>query len=250
MSQHVYKVFEDFVEMAAISISNAVDRAQAEKREAVYMSIVKRHSRETVMGMAQLLGIVTKGLSDGECDFLGECFMNLDLGNKYTGQFFTPFYMSRLMAQMTFNDDELLKDGKPFITLCDPTAGAGSTLIAFAAEMRARGYNYQRQLHVTAQDIDHKVAHMCYIQLSLLHIPAIVIVGDTLKLEQREVWYTPAHILGGWNYRLRAAKEERKQCEQEEERPVQVIVPADESKAIMPPAPAVESNSFGQFSLF
>jgi hypothetical protein len=46
-------------------------------------------------------------------------------------------------------------------------------------------------------------AHMAYVQLSLLGIPGIVVVGDTLRMESRAVWYTPAHIVGGWSRRLR-----------------------------------------------
>ncbi|MFX5268103.1 hypothetical protein ABTD02_18645, partial [Acinetobacter baumannii] len=48
---------------------------------------------------------------------------------------------------------------------------------------------------------------MGYIQFSLLHIPAHVIVGNSLSNEVREHWFTPAHILGGWGARL--ASQER-----------------------------------------
>jgi hypothetical protein len=44
---------------------------------------------------------------------------------------------------------------------------------------------------------------MTFLQLSLLHVPAIVIVGNTLSLEERERWYTPAHIMGMWDNKLR-----------------------------------------------
>ena len=47
-------------------------------------------------------------------------------------------------------------------------------------------------------------AHMTMIQLSLLHLPATIIVGDTLANERRDVFYTPAFHLGGWGARLRA----------------------------------------------
>jgi hypothetical protein len=44
---------------------------------------------------------------------------------------------------------------------------------------------------------------MCYTQLSLWNVPAEIIVGNTLSWEIREVWYTPAHHLGGWKHRLK-----------------------------------------------
>uniref|UniRef100_UPI003F494B27 hypothetical protein n=1 Tax=Cupriavidus taiwanensis TaxID=164546 RepID=UPI003F494B27 len=44
---------------------------------------------------------------------------------------------------------------------------------------------------------------MTYLQLSLLHIPAIVIHGNALSVESWGTWFTPAHILGGWGAKLR-----------------------------------------------
>jgi hypothetical protein len=44
---------------------------------------------------------------------------------------------------------------------------------------------------------------MAYAQLTLMHIPAVVVHGNTLSLEESDHWYTPAHILGGWNWKLR-----------------------------------------------
>jgi hypothetical protein len=49
---------------------------------------------------------------------------------------------------------------------------------------------------------------MAYIQLSLLGVPAVVVVGDTLRLEERARWYTPAHVVGGWTMKLRREKQE------------------------------------------
>ncbi len=79
-------------------------------------------------------------------------------------------------------------------------------VIALAEAMRAEGINYQRQLHVTAIDIDPRAVHMAYIQFSLLHVPAEVVVGDSLALEVRDRWFTPAHILGGWGARTLLAR--------------------------------------------
>lgn len=88
-------------------------------------------------------------------------------------------------------------------------------VIALAEAMHERGMNYQQQLHVTAVDIDERAAHMAYVQFSLMHIPATVYVGNTLTMEIRERWDTPAHILGGWDFRL-AAREQVNQAEEVE----------------------------------
>ena len=82
-------------------------------------------------------------------------------------------------------------------------------MIACADELREQGINYQRCIHVTAQDLDATACHMAYVQLSLQHIPAIVIRGNSLAVEVREYWVTPAHVLGFWDAKLsRREKEE------------------------------------------
>ena len=90
------------------------------------------------------------------------------------------------------------------MTLNEPACGAGAMVIAFADAMLDAKLNPQTQLHATCQDVDPRGVHMCYLQLSLMHIPATVILGNSLSVECREVWHTPAHILGGWDWRLRA----------------------------------------------
>ncbi|MGR9235045.1 hypothetical protein ACU8NU_26195 (plasmid) [Rhizobium leguminosarum] len=54
-------------------------------------------------------------------------------------------------------------------------------------------------------DIDPRALHMAYIQFSLLHIPATVIVGDSLAMRFREDWHTMAHVMGSWSARLGTA---------------------------------------------
>lgn len=53
-------------------------------------------------------------------------------------------------------------------------------IIAAAMELKSKGVNYQDELEVVAQDLDWNCVYMCYIQLSLLGISAVVVQGDTL----------------------------------------------------------------------
>ena len=66
-----------------------------------------------------------------------------------------------------------------------------------------------------AVDIDRMVALMCYIQLSLWGVPVQIIVGNTLTLEYREQFFTPAHYTFHWDYKLR---KQRKNLAEEEEK--------------------------------
>lgn len=42
---------------------------------------------------------------------------------------------------------------------------------------------------------------MTYIQLALYGVPAVVIRGDVLTLQEYDRWYTPAYLLGKWVWR-------------------------------------------------
>ena len=102
------------------------------------------------------------------------------------------------MAKMTYGED--LKEKlatQPYITVQEPAVGGGAMIIALAREMREQGFNYQKQLRVTAIDIDLRAVHMAYLQFSLFHIPAVVIHGDTIRLETYSEWHTPAFIWNG-----------------------------------------------------
>ena len=79
----------------------------------------------------------------------------------------------------------------------------GAMIIAMATALSAKGVNYQQCMHVTAIDTDLRAVHMAYLQFSLLGIPATVVHGNTLTLEQHSVWHTPAHHLGLWGPKLR-----------------------------------------------
>lgn len=201
-----WKVFADFCEIAAITLSNAVDWAQREEREARYLQIVKGYNREELEAFARGLGQLVMALETNPRDVLGRTFHDLELHNKWAGQFFTPYDVCRMMAKMTIGDLEGLKErisARGFITAQEPAVGSGAMVIALAQEMNEAGINYQQHLHVTAIDIDPKCVHMAYVQFSLLHIPAIIVHGDTLSLKEYSHWYTPAHIMGGWNWKLR-----------------------------------------------
>ena len=50
-----WKVFEDFLAISSISVSNAVDKEPWEEREKEYLSIVSRYSKEELRFKSQIL---------------------------------------------------------------------------------------------------------------------------------------------------------------------------------------------------
>jgi hypothetical protein len=203
--RHRYEVFRDFVTMAAIAMHNAIHKITSLEDE--YLRIVKCYERDQVSEFFGLFSKLVMLLDAEPQDVLGPLYMELELGNTQAGQFFTPHELSELLARMTYGD-ELKTLNKPFITLSEPACGAGGMVLAFVKVMISHGHDPAKRLWVQCQDVDRTAALMCYLQLSLWNIPARVIVGNTLSAETREVFYTPAHYLGHWEYRLRRRDDE------------------------------------------
>jgi type I restriction-modification system DNA methylase subunit len=160
-----WQVFADFVEAAAISVSNAVDMRRREKREERYLQVVKRYKPDELARFPEMLASLTMALGDETTDVLGRTFHDLELHNKWAGQYFSPYPLCRMMARMTLadrGDVEARISERGFVTAQEPAAGSGAMIIALAHEMQDAGINYQQHLHVTAVDVDTKCVHMSY----------------------------------------------------------------------------------------
>ncbi|EOG5643154.1 zincin-like metallopeptidase domain-containing protein [Salmonella enterica subsp. enterica serovar Chester] len=201
-----WQVFSDFVHMAACSLYNAIHRDEA--FEADYMQRVSRYSREDANNMSRLLAEVIEGLEFCPTDFLGQIFMNLELGNTRHGQYFTPYNVCYTMSRMTLSDrlSVLTSGERDFITVSDPACGAGGMIVAMAEAMLEAGFNPQKQMMVYCVDIDPVAAMMCYIQLSLMGIPAIVATGNSLTVAIKREMATPMFVLGHWHNRWQAER--------------------------------------------
>ncbi|MBD9524666.1 SAM-dependent DNA methyltransferase [Ensifer sp. ENS02] len=205
----LYSVFSDWCECAAISLSNAIDRVHFDRLEARYLEIIGKYDAATIETFTQVMGEVIMAMEDAPQDILGATFHALELHNKARGQFFTPYPLCRMMAMMLAGSSEEIGktiEKRGFMIAQEPAVGSGAMIVALAEAIRDAGFNYQNTLHVTAVDIDRRAVHMAYIQFTLLHIPAIVLVGDSLAMRFHDEWRTLAHIMGGWNVKLRTDK--------------------------------------------
>ena len=203
------KVFADFIALSSISISNAVDLRHWDEREKRYMDIISGYDRDEIDRFPKMLAELVAALETEMTDVLGQVYMELELGSKQTGQFFTPWSVCQMMAEIAVTDAGEKIENNGFITVNEPAVGGGAMIIALAEALKKAGYNYQKQMVVIATDIDIRSVYMCYLQLSLLGIPAVVYHGDTLSLKMYSEWFTPAYILGGWS--LRKWREEKKE---------------------------------------
>lgn len=197
----LWDVYSDFLEMSALAISNSVDLIHYGDREKRYLEIVKKYTKEEGAIFPKILGELVQALTEKTSDVLGEMFMELELGSKWKGQFFTPYNLCLATTKLMIGDLDKVIDEKGYVSLNEPCSGGGAMVIAFAEAMREKGYNPQKQLMVICQDLDLKAVHMSYIQLSLLGIPATVCHANTLSLEVFSTWKTPFWVLGFWDYK-------------------------------------------------
>lgn len=211
----VYQVFEDWLALSAIAISNAVDLIHYDEREKQYLNIVKNYTKDELQNHVNCLSLLIRMIEDNInepkfVDLLGNTFHGLNLHDKYHGQFFTPNHICEFIGEICLtdkiNNDIVSKalDSNGYISLCEPCCGSAGMILGFAEAMNLNKLNPQKQLIVTATDIDLKCVHMTYLQLALYGIPAIVIHGNSLTNEVWSVWYTPLYVLGGWDQKLEA----------------------------------------------
>lgn len=195
---HKHEILSDCFECWAICISNMVDRTHYDERENKYLEIVKKYNKHDLDLMAELFALVwvtlTKMPEDGFGDYLGELYMASDTSNKKAGQFFTPYSVSKLSAELTLKGSDSLKDD--IITLYEPTCGSGGMILAAMDTLQNDcGINYTAHSFTVAGDVDSRCVHACYIQLSLAGVPAIVEQRDALTMELiGGRWETPAYI--------------------------------------------------------
>ena len=203
-----WAIFYDFLEMSAISISNAVDLKQFDTREQQYLKTINKYPPDVQKLFPQMYAELALALDyeyrNGRfVDILGILFHELELHNKYRGQFFTPGHICDFMGKILLdeNDKTVIKQG--YISVAEPACGSGAMVLGFANAMKECGYNHNQQMFVMATDIDLKCAYMCYLQLSLYGIPAVIIHGNSLSLEEWSRWYTPVYIIEGWGWKSR-----------------------------------------------
>lgn len=209
-----WQVWSDFITTFAIAISDCVDHPYRAEREATYTKIMAKYTPSEAAVFPELAAEVINALeTDPEQDFLGKTYMELELGNHWIGQFFTPYSVCECMAAISAGSSLDQIHQKGYITLNDCACGAGATLIAGVHAIRHEliekksPLNWQNHVLVAAQDIDFTAGLMCYIQLSLLGCAGYVKIGDTFTDpmaagdDKSKYWYTPMYFSDTWCYR-------------------------------------------------
>lgn len=224
-SRQSWQVWADLISAMACSIANIseVNPKRRADREKEYERCLKELGGDAGV-IAKLFAIVVMALENNpEQDFLGALYMQLNLGSHWHGQFFTPASVAKMMSQVSVEDTiKSRTESEDYISVIDPSCGAGVTLISAAAIFRERGINYQQEVLFTGQDIDRVAGQMCYIQLSLLGCAGYICIADTLgnpvtgpplqpqEKTGQEFWYTPFYYSDIWQTRIFAQNMRRR----------------------------------------
>lgn len=217
-----WEIWEDFVTLTAIEISNSTDKVNATERTKMYQTIISKYSAKERDGMAEMLAEVVMGMEQNpDQDFLGSLYMMCELGNDASGQFFTPYDVCRCMVEISRGSNPAAENAG-FFSVSDPACGAGALLIAFANLCRRKNICYHDKVLFVAQDIDLIAGLMCYIQLSFLGCAGYVVIGNTITEPstaydrrgllpagpQSRIWYTPFFSTDIWFLRRQTEQAE------------------------------------------
>ena len=219
-ARQLWELWQDGITMFALAISNTVDHRFRDKREQEYIEIAHKYSKGEMQVFVDIFSEIVNQLElDQEQDFLGDLYMQLDLGSHWHGQFFTPYNVCQAMAEITFTEISDASEIKP-ISALDCACGGGALLIAAAhayrKSIKKTGLNPQNYLSFYAQVISRVTGLMCYVQLSLLGYAGKIKIGDSLSNplvnadNGPDIWYTPMWFSDVWTIRRMIGSFEKK----------------------------------------
>lgn len=220
LDKAVYKVgahelLSDLFECGAIAISNKFDMRQAAKREERYLQIINKYDKSTQGLITELFSdifVLLTSQLDGTVrfnDYLGELYMRSETSNKHSGQYFTPYSVSRACAEISIDKEKAMQcmEQNEVLTLNEPACGSSGMIIAAADILYNQcDFNISHNLFVECSDIDSRCVHMSYLQLAFTGIPAVIYRRNTLSMETWERWETPALIMQWMRFRKYAER--------------------------------------------
>lgn len=202
VSRHEF--LSDLFECGAIAISNKFDYKNALRREETYLTVIRKYDKDMQNLLTETFAMIFSLLisqinsSIGFDDYLGKIYMQSETSNNKAGQFFTPYSVSLLCADMGLKKDRIEKyiEEDEILMLNEPACGSAGMVLATADILYNKYHlNTARNFFAVCSDIDKRCVHMTYLQLALAGIPAIIYHQNALTLETWDEWKTPAYLL-------------------------------------------------------
>lgn len=137
--------------------------------------------------------ILVNALEEIRDDFLGSLIQELGQADKdFRGQCLTPTALCAVMSRMTLSEERPNPDRR--LMLSEPACGGGAMVIAASQILMENGF-YPWNYYWVCTDVDWRMFSITFIQCSLLGIPATVVHGNTLSLEQWDSAETFAAVM-------------------------------------------------------
>lgn len=199
------QVFSDFLAYGALLLGMRTDPVHSKNYAEQFESLHKNYTASEWdtfhQGLVTLSNHVVENSQMG-CftDLFADTYQAIGAQSRAMKQDFTPASIGKLMAAIVLPEHPTLPECGYF-TLNDPTCGSGTLLLHFAELYAQRGFNPSSQLVAQAADLDIRCVYMAYLNLSLYGIPAVIVHGNTITLQEFSRWYTPSYLLGKWVWR-------------------------------------------------
>lgn len=184
-------VFEDFILCCAYSIANSVEFKIA--REKMYLNIVQKYNLEEFNTFSKMLAALCIELNkDNFDDVIGTLYEELGLFNSHLGQFFTPIHISRLMSNIFFDKEDILKkiEESGYYCVSDSCCGSGRLMLAEFELLKKNNIDLNK-VYFSCGDISDFCCQMTYINLSIIGANAIVYNQNALTQEYFDSYITP-----------------------------------------------------------
>jgi len=185
-----YQIFTDFLDLTISSFSGD---------ESWYSNRIQRyrndgHNESTIGNFLRLhakaLGGLTVASEKTNKDVLGAVYEHYSTTSDNFSQHFTPKSVSRTITEMSFPDEEEIRNASPDDPLLiGDISGCGSGSLLLDSAHRLRAIRSDCPAVYIGWDIDSDCAKMCVINFVLNRLPGYVFQGDTLQLQVNRCWH-------------------------------------------------------------
>lgn len=199
------QVFSDFLHYCALLLSARTDPVHTEQRAKALKQLKTSYKDDEWeafhQGFIDLYSAFTHNIGRGIYeDLFSAPFTQIGATSRALKQDFSPTDIGRLIGALSIPSQLSLPE-EGFFSLGDQTCGSGMLLLAGVQQFADAGYNPSEQLVIQAADLDVRCVHMTYLHLSLYGIPAVIVHGNTITLEEYDRWYTPVYLWRKWIWR-------------------------------------------------
>ena len=199
------QTLSDFLAYCALLLSIRTDPVHSEQRSKSLERLKANYKKDEWeafhQGLVDLCRTFVRNIQVGRYeDLFAGSFTQVRATSRALKQDFTPVDVGKLIGAISVSSNLSLPE-KGFFSLGDHACGSGTLLLAGAQRIADTGYNPAEQLVIQAADLDARCVHMTYLHLSLYGIPAVVVHGNTITLNEYDRWYTPVYLWRKWIWR-------------------------------------------------